>query len=63
MPERSFSTWDRRFSSALAPEARLETVVVQDLEEAERKRFPGSPTVRINGMDIDPEVPAGVGVG
>jgi hypothetical protein len=53
----------REVLNMLAPGARLETVVVQDQREAERHQFPGSPTVRINGVDIDPEAPAGFGVG
>jgi hypothetical protein len=53
----------REVLNALAPDMRLETVVVQDQREAERHRFPGSPTVRINGIDIDPAAPTGVGVG
>lgn len=47
----------------LAPEARLETIVIRDQGEAERHRFPGSPTVRVNGSDIEPGGAAGVGVG
>ena len=47
--------------NALAPEACLEALVVQDEADAEHRPFPGSPTVRINGVDIDPEAPAGVG--
>jgi glutaredoxin len=48
---------------ALAHDFRLETVVVQNQGDAERRRFPGSPTIRINGNDVDPDAPAGVGVG
>ncbi len=29
---------------------------ISTLAEAKRLRFPGSPTVRINGVDIDPKV-------
>jgi hypothetical protein len=53
----------REVLSALAPDVRVEAIVVQDQCEAERHRFPGSPTVRINGTDIDPAAPASVGVG
>ncbi len=48
---------------ALAPDARLETIVVEDQSDAERQQFPGSPTLRVNGIDIDPNAPVGVGVG
>lgn len=49
--------------SARLEDVRLETLAVRDLAEAERRRFPGSPTVRINGNDIEPGAPAGVGLG
>ena len=48
---------------ALAPSAQLETIVVPSQREAERHRFPGSPTVRIDSIDIDPAAPVSVGVG
>ena len=32
----------------------LMTEVTSD-EEAERLRFPGSPTIRVDGLDVDPE--------
>ena len=28
-----------------------------------RWSFPGSPTIRVDGIDIDPEAPTGVGLG
>lgn len=34
----------------------LERVLVSDVETARRLRFAGSPTVRINGVDIEPGV-------
>lgn len=34
----------------------LVQVLVQTLEEAEAHRFLGSPTVQVNGLDIDPTV-------
>jgi anti-sigma factor ChrR (cupin superfamily) len=46
-----------------APDARLEIVVVRTAEEAERLRFRGSPTVLVDGADIEPHPPAGVGFG
>jgi hypothetical protein len=39
----------------LAPGATLQTIVVDSPEKAAKLRFPGSPTVRINGWDIEPE--------
>ncbi len=46
-----------------APGAQIETITVATLEDAARWSFPGSPTVRVDGLDIDPEAPAGVGLG
>jgi hypothetical protein len=43
--------------------ASVETITVATLEDAARWSFPGSPTVRVDGLDIDPEVPASVGLG
>ncbi|RJX28415.1 MAG: hypothetical protein C4525_16825 [Desulfarculus sp.] len=39
----------------LAPEASFLTTVVDTPERAQELRFPGSPTVRINGLDLEPE--------
>ena len=39
----------------VAPHARVEEVEVRDIEEAERLRFHGSPTLHVNGVDIEPE--------
>ncbi len=39
------------------------TVAVADDAGAEQLRFPGSPTVRVNGDDIDPDAPTRIGVG
>ena len=46
-----------------APGAAVEIITVATLEEADRWSFPGSPTIRVDGNDIDPEVPTGVGLG
>ncbi len=43
-------------------EAELETIVVGSLDDARRLAFPGSPTVRVDGVDIDPQAPNGVGL-
>ncbi len=45
------------------PEAAVETVLVATQEDAERLAFPGSPTVRVGGIDIDPEASRSVGLG
>jgi hypothetical protein len=29
-------------------------VIIASLEEAQSLRFPGSPTIRVNGRDVDP---------
>ena len=44
----------RRTAAALRLEASVVTVEVSTPEEAFCLRFLGSPTVRINGLDIDP---------
>ena len=61
-----FLTWDGCPSSAEARElldrvldffdvpAEIETRVVETQAEAEELRFPGSPTIRVDGVDVDP---------
>lgn len=44
-------------------EADIETILVATLEDAARLAFPGSPTVRVNGVDIEPQAPSNVGLG
>lgn len=39
----------------------IEEIEVLTDEDAERLRFPGSPTIRVNGMDLDPDGAAQVG--
>ena len=46
-----------------APRAAVEIISVATLEDAARWSFPGSPTIRVDGNDIDPDAPAGVGLG
>lgn len=41
-------------SKTLKLDIRLESVQVDDQEHAHAINFPGSPTIRINGVDIDP---------
>jgi len=36
-------------------EARVVEIIVGSAEEAATLRFPGSPTVRVNGRDIEPQ--------
>ena len=47
----------------IAPSAEVEAVAVTTAEEAERLAFPGSPTVLVNGDDIEPDRRAGAGLG
>lgn len=49
--------------SRLAPGARVEIVEVRTREDAERLGFRGSPTVLVEGVDIEPRPPAGAGLG
>ena len=37
---------------------RLETIEVTTVEEADRLRFYGSPTVQVDGVDVDPSSPS-----
>lgn len=53
----------REVLAELAPDARVETVVVGTMDEAARLGFRGSPTVLIDGADIEPGPPGGVGLG
>ena len=40
-----------------AIEASVELVHVADNDQAQRLQFVGSPTVQVNGKDVDPEAP------
>ncbi len=53
----------RDLLEALGRDARLEAITVATLADAERYELRGSPTVRVNGVDIDPEAPKDVGLG
>jgi hypothetical protein len=46
-----------------APAAEIETISVATAEDAAQLSFPGSPTIRVDGRDIEPEAPASVGLG
>ncbi len=39
-------------------EDKVDLVRVASRQDAERLKFPGSPTIRIDGEDVDPEVPS-----
>jgi len=47
----------------LAPQTKVETLLVATPEEAVQHGFPGSPTVRVNGEDIERPPPTHVGLG
>jgi len=40
----------------LGIEAKINTILVENSEQAKQWKFFGSPTVQINGVDIDPEM-------
>ena len=44
--------------SELGLEEEVRLVSVESREEAERLRFLGSPTVRVNGKDVEPGIPS-----
>jgi hypothetical protein len=44
----------RELVTAADPGAEVELRRIETIEEAERERFLGSPTVRVDGRDIDP---------
>lgn len=44
-------------------DAQMETILVESLEDATRLAFPGSPTVRVDGVDIEPQASPGIGLG
>jgi hypothetical protein len=46
-----------------APTADIQAVMVATSEGAARLAFPGSPTIRVNGIDIDPHAPTNIGLG
>lgn len=43
-----------RVATELDPEPEIRVVDVDDVETAERLRFLGSPTIRVDGRDIEP---------
>ncbi len=48
---------------AHAPAAEIQAVTVATSEDAARLAFPGSPTIRVDGIDIEPQAPTNVGLG
>jgi hypothetical protein len=53
----------RDAARSLGVSTEVEAVTVTTAEEAERLGFPGSPTVLVDGADVDPDRPAGWGLG
>jgi hypothetical protein len=50
----------QRVCAKLGIDAEVRTILITDQATAERVRFPGSPTVRVGGRDVEPGVePAG----
>ncbi len=45
----------KRLLNELAPRAKLRFKEVGTQKKAEALRFPGSPTIRVNGKDIEPD--------
>jgi len=46
----------QRVCAELGIDAEVRTILVTDQAAAERARFPGSPTVRVAGRDVEPGV-------
>jgi hypothetical protein len=46
-----------------APGVARETVVVATAADAARLAFPGSPTIRVDGRDVEPGAPTAPGLG
>lgn len=58
-PHRSASvTLVRDVVRELGIEAEVREIRVVSDAEAKALRFPGSPTIRVNGVDVDPDPPA-----
>ena len=45
----------QRVAAELGIDAEVQTTMITDQAAAERARFVGSPTVRVDGRDVDPE--------
>jgi hypothetical protein len=44
----------KQMAGDLSVQAKVEEIEVTSLDQAQQLRFLGSPTVRVNGLDIDP---------
>jgi hypothetical protein len=52
----------REILSAASFQKHVNEVLVRDSETAQSLKFPGSPTIRINGQDVEPSEPATFGL-
>jgi hypothetical protein len=50
-------TMVERLRAELGIDTELRTSLIDDQADAERARFPGSPTIRVNGRDVEPGSP------
>lgn len=48
----------RELTQALGIDASIREVLIRNPDEAQQHRFFGSPTIRVNGLDIDPDARA-----
>jgi hypothetical protein len=53
----------REVVAAIAPDAALSVTVVESPERAAALGFAGSPTIRVDGVDLEPGVPAATSFG
>jgi hypothetical protein len=53
----------RGVTAVEAPDADIETVEVGSIERVLQLRFVGSPSIRVNGVDVDPYTPRAVSFG
>jgi len=44
----------KKTASGMGIDIDLETIKVEDQKQAETQKFLGSPTVQVNGLDVDP---------
>ncbi len=49
--------------ASLDPAAALDVVTVASPAQPEAARFAGSPTIRVDGVDLEPDAPVGSGLG
>jgi hypothetical protein len=53
----------RELAARLPCAVSVEQVFIHTEADARQYAFPGSPTVLVNGVDIDPDPPRGIGLG